>query len=167
MKKLIFFFIACGMLLLASCDDSKRVDLHGEFQSRPGVGLSLEDGTNIPGFEGNYCTASVCMENPDPDFSTLTHTSVKNGELLIITIGNTSDEVESVSVELIKQNGDRFNRDHPIIQKEPYVFAIEEPFNTVEAFVSIHVRVDLVNEGRTNFYFPVELLDKVELTKEK
>ncbi len=163
MKNLIFLLIACGVLLLASCNNSKKVDLQSELQDRPGVVLTLENGTNIPGFEGNYCTASVCMENPDPDFSALTHTQVENGKPLIITIGNTSDEIESVSVELIKQNGDRFNRDHPIIQKEPYVYVIKEPFNTIETLVSIYVRVDLVNEGRTNFYFPVEYSAKSSL----
>ena len=153
MKKL---FLLIG-LLLGACDDSKHIDLYGELEGRSGTMLSLEDGTVVPGFEGNYCTASVCMEKFDPDFAALVHTPIQNGESLLITIGNTTDEVESVKVELIKQNGDRYNRDHPVMQKEPYVFVIEEPFDTAETFVTIYVRVDLVNEGRSNFYFPVEL----------
>lgn len=144
-------------LLLSACDDSQKVNLFEEFQSRPTVELSLEDGTSIPGFEGNYCTDVLCMEKPDPNWAAFTHAPVANGETLLILIENTSSKVESVSVELIKQNGDRFNRDHPVVQRSDTIFAVEEPFNTTENLVTLHVRVNLAGGGRSNFYFPLDL----------
>lgn len=160
MKK-ISLSIVLGLILIsfAACspkEEAKKVDLASEFQNRPYLLLTLEDGTVIEGFEGNYCTDVVCMEPMKPDFSQLNYTPVSREAELLITV-ETTYAIESVRGSLFKKDGTEFFRDLSFIEKSQNVYTLEGPLQTEESEVTLHVKVNFGEQGLTNYYFPLNL----------
>ena len=156
MKNIFVLLILALTLTACSSNDSKKIDIENEMITRPGLTLSLEDGTKIPGFEGNYCTDVLCMESPNPDFSTLTYTAVPRDSQFLVFI-DTTYEIQSISGSLYKKDGSSFNRNMEFTEVELNTYTPTEALDIEESEVAFHISVNFTDEGRTNYYFPVQL----------
>lgn len=156
MKKLLASFLGASILFASCSDDSKHVDLYGEFQDRAELSLSLEDGTEIKGFEGDYCTDVVCMEKGPIDFAALNYTSVSRDAKLLIHVDSLY-EITSVGGSLFKKDGTEYYRDLSFVMVEEEVYAPDPVLDVEDSEITLHVKVIFNEQGRTNFYFPLRL----------
>lgn len=156
MKKIFTIIIFAFTLSGCANNDTKHVDIKNEMETRPGLILELQDGTEIPGFEGNYCTDVLCMETPTPDFSALTFTAIPQDSVFSLKV-DTTYEIASISGSLFKKDGSEFSRNMEFIATAKYVYTPAEELNKDESEITLHVSVIFVDQGRTNYYFPIKL----------
>ncbi|MFA6024334.1 MAG: hypothetical protein WC777_03935 [Candidatus Gracilibacteria bacterium] len=157
-KPLILFTLFALLLSFSACskEEPLHVDMQSELRKRPTINLSLEDGTSIPGISGNYCTAIVCMNFPDPDFSTLSYTPYTNGTDLFFTVEFT-DSINALGIKTLNTAGEVTHRELPYTMQDANTFVFEEPFPDDEKEIVLHILIDFVNEGRAHYYFPLQL----------
>ena len=156
MKKIFAILILVSALSGCTNNNAKHVDIRNEMETRPGLVLELQDGTAIPGFEGNYCTDVLCMETPPPDFSALTYASIPQDSVFSLKV-DTTYEIASISGSLFKKDGSEFSRNMEFIETATNAYALVEELNKDESEITLHVSVVFVDQGRTNYYFPIKL----------
>lgn len=155
MKKVLGVFLT--LALLTACeDDSLHVDLQGELNERASLTLTLEDGTEIEGFEHEYCTDLICFEKEPIDFSALTHTSIPRDATLLVNV-DSSYTITSVGGSLFKTDGTEFYRDLNFTMVEEKVYSVDSLAEVEGSEVTLRVKVIFDGQGRTNFYFPLQL----------
>ena len=154
MKKL---FVLTAFLLLNGCgDDSLHVDLENELNARPTVNLALEDGTQIEGFPWSFCTDTICFDKEPIDFSALTYTPYVNGSKLTFTVIFT-DEINTLGTKTYNKAGEITHRELPYTAVDSHTFTFEEPFPNDEKEITLNISVDFVNEGKAQYFFPLQL----------
>lgn len=154
-----FFPLLIIIGLLTACtqtDTSTHIDMQNETRNRPVVHLTQENGTEIPGFSGSYCTDVLCMDYAAPDYSALTYAPFTNGSPLTFSVEFT-DEINTISIRTINTTGEVTHRELPFEQIDSKTFLVSEAFPNDETHVTLHFSVDFIVEGSANYYFPVEL----------
>lgn len=153
------FPLLIAICLLTACtqrDTSTHIDMQSETRNRPVVHLTQEDGTELPGFSGSYCTDVLCMDYAAPDYSALTYTPFVNGSPLTFSV-DFEDEIHTISIRTINTSGKITHRELPFEQVDSKTFLVSEAFPDDETQVTLHFSVDFIVEGSANYYFPVEL----------
>jgi hypothetical protein len=155
MKKFAFLF---ALTLLTACetDTSTHIDMQKEFAKHPTAVLTLLDGTEIDGFEGDFCTSVMCFEGPPMDFAAFTYTPYINDTDLIFTV-NSTEPINTISLSMLDETGEKVHRELPYTLQDNGSYLIEEPFPTDYSKFTLNVSVDFIVEGRANYLFPLQL----------
>lgn len=149
---LLLFFLTFG--LNACGDNTLHVDLGQEFMNRPTIQLFTENGEEIAGFEGSYCTDVVCNNFPDPDYSSLVYTSITPGESFTLKVEE-NYEVQSVSASLHNPEGAVFRRNIEATALGNNNFLFKAIINMDDPQVTLEVLIDFTVEGRSHYFFPL------------
>ncbi len=152
-------FLACSglVLVLNGCAEGPVVDLEQEFADRPSVSLISNDGTELTGIAGDFCTNAICNTVPEINFATLNYGPLENIAPLTLKIDWATAEIENLELRTYNSHGDIVHRHISYIENPKNTFEIEMPLETDVADIALHVRVDFVNEGVSNYYFPLHL----------
>lgn len=67
------------------------------------------------------------------------------------------DPINTISLRTYNKAGDVTHREIPYTQIDEKTFLFEEALPSEESQITLHIKVDFVNEGLTNYYYPVEL----------
>lgn len=155
--KILTIIIALSLLsACAELDDRVHVDMQSETLNRPITSLTFENGVEISGFPGNYCTDVLCMEYGELDHSALTYTPFANGSTLTFKV-DFFDEINAISLRTINNEGNVTHRELSYETIAPNIFLINEAFPDDESQITLHISVDFLVEGYANYYYPIEL----------
>lgn len=151
--------LACLSLVLAlsACTDAPVIDLEEEFADRPTITLTTEDESSIPMLAGDFCSNAVCNTVPEINYETLNYVPFSNTTPLTLSIEWAGHEIEALDIRTYDSNGNVTHRNIDFTKLSENIFEIESPLPNDETNIALHVRVDFVEEGVSNYYFPLQL----------
>lgn len=143
------------MLLLTSCGSGEKVDLQNEMSKRAALSLSWDDNGGAPEIQGSFCTATLCMDSGDIDWTTKSFTPYTRGNPLTISV-LTDSTISEMSFQLKDAEGKTIQNNLDFEANGDKSFTITEDLkHSGQLFLAAKVRFD--GGGYSQSYFGLDV----------